>query len=131
MKSLAFSLMVLVGSYSFASQMTPDLESCKGVLEDGTSVTFEIRATAVPQFFDGILIDVNSDEVLSQLSCKKTGEGNGNVVTEIWECSEYATPRNGIKVKVYSGGIAGRTASVTLDQMFPLPAQEIGSLLCK
>lgn len=132
MKSFLGSILILTFS-NFAWAFNSDiLETCAGILEDGTEVTFEIRKTAVPTYVDAVLVSSSSNELISHLSCQKVGTSQGNNVVAVWECLEYPqAPQAGFKIEISTGGFSGKTGVITLGQMFPLQPQHVGSLVCR
>lgn len=110
---------------------------CAGQLQDGTKVTFEVRATAAPNIVDSVLL-TQSNELIAHLYCEKGSDvvpGVPSAGTVKWNCGKTALDQNidgGIIVVVAEGGVTGvTTAKVYAEQMPPLPPQDLGSLLCK
>ena len=111
--------------------------SCSGELIDGTKVSFEVRATAAPTIVDSVLL-TNSNELIAHLFCEKGSpivQGAPSAGNIDWECGQTAFDQSmdgGILVTVMSGGVTGVTsAKVSAKQMFPLPPQHLGTLICQ
>lgn len=109
---------------------------CAGQLRDRTPIRFEIRATAAIGFVDAILMDQRRNRLIVQLSCVRGGNvapGAPSAGQIDWTCTEYKpTDRTGISVELQSGGVIGRRiGKIQMQQMYPLPPQVIGTLVCQ
>ena len=108
---------------------------CAGQLEDGTPVSFEVRATAAIGFIDSVLINTQDNSLIDQLSCKKGQDiapGAPSAGRIDWVCVEYRNDyRMGYSVEIMTGGVTGvTTAQVKQEQIFPLAPKVMGTLFC-
>lgn len=143
MKKLLVLTSLLISVNSFAGNResggigpTGTYANCTGLLESGDAVSFEVRSTAIPTFIDSVLVNTDTNKLIVQLECKK----GKNIVEKTpsagkveWLCTEYAHVDDGdISVELIRGGVTGvLTGQIKQKQMFPLPAQIIGTLSCE
>ncbi|HWU42468.1 MAG TPA: hypothetical protein VN132_03485 [Bdellovibrio sp.] len=147
MKTMIVSMILgmTVASTSFASfgtssggglGPTANYNQCSGKLNDGTEVTFEVRSTAAPNVKDSVLVDKNNN-LIAHLYCEKGGLIAPNAPSAgaiLWNCGKTKWDRGGdgrISASVMRGGVTGATTvTFSIEQMFPLPAQIMGTLIC-
>jgi hypothetical protein len=109
--------------------------NCEGRLENGTDVTFEVRATAVPTIIDAVLIEKASNQLISHMYCEKGAPSHRNVPSVTWSCYDSPALSKGrylMSVELSAGGFTGiTTGTIKAEQIYPLPPQVIGSIVCK
>jgi hypothetical protein len=109
------------------------LLSCKSSNE---SIQFEIRDTAFSTSKKGLLsFHEAGGSTRVKLKCDavhfEPTPGMADELIPIWSCTEARSGEGLYHVEVTEGGFVGRTmASISIDQMFPLPAMHIETLFC-
>lgn len=112
-----------------------EFASCKGTFHDQTAVEFVIRSTAVPTFIQGLLTLADGTGKPVNMVCRRenapiAGQPSAGVV--LWNCSEIRKGDGRVHVKLFRGGPTGLvTGEISQDQMYPLPAQTIGTVVCR
>ncbi len=123
------ALLASVNAFADVSNGKPVL-SCKS---SDSAVSFEIRNTAVPTFKQGVL---STGGAVVKMKCVEVDEqpapGSADIPNRIWSCTESRAGDGRYLVDVTQGGFAGLTeAQVSIEQIFPVPAQELEHLYCK
>ncbi|MDQ3233998.1 MAG: hypothetical protein M3Q07_19485 [Pseudobdellovibrionaceae bacterium] len=138
MKYKCFVFLTSIGATGVLSQAASSLADTAPILSclsSENALSFEIRNTAAPTFFQGLL----SGNLEADLSCqrvKAAGTIGADIPVTIWECTEIRgdapTVEGAVSITVTTGGITGRTlARVQQAQMFPLPPAHLKTLVCK
>jgi hypothetical protein len=105
------------------------VQECSGKLYGQMSVSFQIRTSALPPFIDGIILQSKNNSVIDQLNCAENE--SPSQMGSIFSCSSKFDFDGKISVEVYRSEPLGvLIAQVKQDQMYPLPAVVIGSLVC-
>ena len=145
LRGSTIAALLLVSSFAFAREGTSSgggvgpvgtYADCTGELNDGTPVSFQVRATAVPTFIDAVLVETETNELIIQLSCVRGDDivpGTPSAGQVEWVCSEYQHVDDGdISVRLERGGVTGVvTGKILQKQMFPLKPKQMGRLICK
>ncbi len=119
---------VLLSTYAQADVGMGQLMSCKSA-----KGTVEIHRTAAPNIFQATYTQKGKSGVkaVDFICDAKKARRDANVVS-LYGCTENRNGEGRFLINVESGGVVGITqAYVTQEQMFPLPAAAVDTLICQ
>lgn len=108
---------------------------CTGLVDEDIPVSFEVRATAIPNLVDAVLVNTETNILIDHFTCypgEAVSETTPSAGKAEWICKEYNDRFSvGYSVEIMSGGVTGlTTGQIKIEQMFPLQPIVIGSLSC-
>lgn len=127
MKSLVLSLVVVLTGFSAVAAPVPATYAlCKGKMFDGSPVSFVVRETALVGLIQGLLED--SQGAVSMICQKSQTVGADH--SGVFSCVENRSGDGKLIVNLERGISGHIIGQIYREQMFPLPAQAVGSLFC-
>lgn len=127
MKAVVMSVFGLIVSLSAAAAPVPATYAlCKGKMFDGAPVSFVVRETAVVGLIQGLLEDPGAAvSMICQKSQTVDADRSG-----VFTCIENRSGDGKLIVNLERGISGHIIGQIYREQIFPLPAQAVGSLFC-
>ncbi len=145
-KRMFFALVLsLVSTSAFAQPPLAGRESgglgpagiifeCDGQMKDGAQAHLRVNGTAAAGLYQGYLEFAKGDV---NTYCKKTGTpvipgAPPTAGVNLYSCAELRDGEGKVTIEIARGGFSGLVlAEVSQEQIYPLPAQFLGTLICK